>query len=127
MGLARIAFSTLLAVLFLQSGLDKVFDWQGNMDWLGGHFAKSVLAGLVPAMLATVTVVELVAGLFSGAGAIAMLFYGSRVLAVTGALVGTLALLMLFFGQRMAKDYEGAAVLAGYFTLMLVGLYLLQL
>ena len=127
LGLARIMFSGLLAVLFLQSGIDKVSDRQGNIGWLTEHFASSPLAGLVPAMLATVAVVELAAGFISGAGVIAMLFYGSRVLAVTGALAGMAALLMLFFGQRLAKDYEGAAVLAGYFTLMLVGLYLLQL
>ncbi len=127
LGLARVAFSSLLAVLFLQSGLDKVFDWPGNMGWLTEHFADSPLSGLVPTMLATVAVVELAAGFLSGAGALAMLVYGSRVLAVTGALAGALALLMLFFGQRLAKDYEGAAVLASYFTLILVGLYLLQL
>ena len=37
-----------LAILFLQSGLDKVFDWKGNLEWLKGHFAKSILAGMIP-------------------------------------------------------------------------------
>ena len=33
-----------------------------------------------------------------------------------------LALLALFFGQRMAKDYAGAAVIAAYFAVALLGL-----
>jgi hypothetical protein len=33
-----------LAILFLQSGIDKVVDRRGNLEWLNGHFAKSPLA-----------------------------------------------------------------------------------
>jgi len=35
------------------------------------------------------------------------------------------ALLMLFFGQRLAKDYEGAAVLVPYFILASGALWLM--
>ena len=42
----------LVAILFIQSGLDKVFDWKGNMDWLTGHFSKTFLSGFVWIMLA---------------------------------------------------------------------------
>ena len=31
----------LVAILFIQSGLEKVFDWKGNMEWLNGHFSKT--------------------------------------------------------------------------------------
>ena len=34
----------LVAILFIQSGLDKVFDWKGNLEWLTGHFSKTFLA-----------------------------------------------------------------------------------
>ena len=41
-------FSALLvAILFLQSGLDKVFDFKGNLEWLTGHFSKPFLRGMV--------------------------------------------------------------------------------
>ena len=43
----------LVAILFLQSGLDKVFDWKGNLDWLTGHFAKTFMGRMVPLLLAT--------------------------------------------------------------------------
>jgi len=36
------------AILFIQSGLDKVFDWKGNLEWLTGHFSKTFVAGMVP-------------------------------------------------------------------------------
>ena len=50
----QIFSSVLLAILFLQSGIDKVIDRHGNLEWLAGHFAKSFLAGMVP-LLVSVT------------------------------------------------------------------------
>ena len=44
-----------VAILFIQSGLDKVFDWKGNLGWLTGHFSKTFVAGMVPMMLVTIT------------------------------------------------------------------------
>jgi hypothetical protein len=44
----------LVSILFIQSGLDKVFDWKGNLDWLTGHFSKTFLAKMVPMMVATI-------------------------------------------------------------------------
>ena len=49
--LLQILVSAFLAILFLQSGIDKVVDRHGNLDFLKGHFAKSPLAGSVPAMV----------------------------------------------------------------------------
>ncbi len=58
----------LVAILFIQSGLDKVFDWRGNLDWLTGHFSKTFLSRTVLPMLATITVMELATGFLSGIG-----------------------------------------------------------
>ena len=46
--LLQILVSAFLATLFLQSGIDKVVDRRGNVEFLQGHFAKSPLAGMVP-------------------------------------------------------------------------------
>lgn len=124
MDLVRMMFSALLAILFLQSGLDKVFDRQGNLDWLTGHFSKTPLKGTVPLMLSTITMIELAAGVVSALGVGALALMGSRGMGLTGVLLSALALLSLFFGQRIAKDYEGAATLAAYFTLVMVGSWL---
>jgi uncharacterized membrane protein YphA (DoxX/SURF4 family) len=114
----------LVAVLFMQSGLDKVFDWKGNLEWLTGHFSKTFLKPMVPPMLATITVMELATGFLSAAGVIYFLAAGATALIFYAAVLGALSVLALFFGQRVAKDYPGAAVLIPYFILLLILIYL---
>jgi len=114
----------LVAVLFIQSGLDKVFDWKGNLEWLTGHFSKTFLRGTVPPMLATITVMELATGFLSVAGIIYFLFAGSTVLIFYASILGAASIAALFFGQRVAKDYAGAAVLIPYFILLIILMYL---
>lgn len=122
--IAQLLVSALLAILFLQSGLDKMFDWSGNLGWLTGHFAKSPLKNMVPLLLGIITVTEVLAGLLSAAGVIALLFSGSSGVALYGAELSAMSLLMLFFGQRIAKDYEGAASLVNYFILTVLAILL---
>jgi hypothetical protein len=111
----RLAVAAFLAMLFLQSGIDKIVDRKGNVAWLTGHFARSPLAFLVIPMLATITAVEIAAGTFSALGLLTLLLTGNRSFAAVGALLSVAAILMLFFGQRLAKDYTGAAALVPYF------------
>jgi hypothetical protein len=123
----RIAVSVFHAILFLQSGIDKIVDRAGNVSWLTGHFAKSPLASLVVPMLGVLTLVEVLAGSLSAVGAVLLLLNASRVIAALGALLSIVALLMLFFGQRMAKDYAGAGGLVAYFIVAVLGLGLMGL
>ena len=95
------------------------------MEWLKGHFAKSALAGVVPALLSVITILELTAGILSAIGCLAVMFVRDSTIAFYGALVSAFAIIALFFGQRMAKDYPGAAVLVPYFLLTLLAIYLL--
>ena len=112
--------AVLVAILFLQSGLDKMVDWKGNLGWLTGHFSKTFLASMVPVMLATITVMEIATGVLSAVGVINLLVTGSTALIFYASILGAAALTALFFGQRIAKDYPGAAVLIPYFLLLLV-------
>jgi diacylglycerol kinase len=123
--LLQILASAFLAILFLQSGIDKVVDRRGNLDWLKGHFAKSPLAGFVPAMVTAITILEISAGALSAIGCIVIILSRDSTAAFYGAVISAIAILALFFGQRMAKDYAGAAVLVPYFLLTLVAIYLL--
>jgi hypothetical protein len=116
--------SLLIAILFIQSGLDKVFDWKGNVEWLTGHFSKTFLNGTVPTMLATITLMEIATGVLATAGIIYLLTTGSLVLIFYASVLGTAAVTALFFGQRVAKDYPGAAVLVPYFLLLIALMYL---
>ena len=113
-----------LAVLFIQSGLDKVFDRKGNLDWLTGHFSKTFIAGVVPLMLATITVMEVATGFLSAAGIVYFLVVGSTVVIFYASAIGAASIIALFFGQRIAKDYAGAAILVPYFLLTIALMYL---
>ena len=117
--------SAFLAILFLQSGIDKVVDRRGNLEWLKGHFAKSPLAGAVPPMVLAITILEIAAGALSAVGCALILFRHDSALAFYGAVISGLSIIALFFGQRMAKDYPGAATLVPYFLLALSAIYLL--
>jgi hypothetical protein len=123
--LTQIFGSAFLAILFLQSGIDKILDHRGNLEWLQGHFAKSPLAGIVSALLTAITLLELAAGALSAIGCLILIVSRGTTLAFYGAVTSAVALIALFFGQRMAKDYAGAAVLVPYFLLTLVAIYLL--
>ncbi|HVF47268.1 MAG TPA: hypothetical protein VNA17_06870 [Pyrinomonadaceae bacterium] len=109
-----------IAILFIQSAMDKLTDWKGNREFLTAHFAKTFLAPMVPMMLATITLMELVTGLLAAAGVFYFLASGSLALVFYASILGALAVIALFFGQRVAKDYPGAAVLVPYFILLLI-------
>jgi len=108
------------AILFLQSGLDKVFDYKGNLSWVKEHFAKSILAPMTTPMFITLTILELAAGIICGLGVILFLTSGDKSTLLFGLLLSAISLLMLFFGQRVAKDYDGAKTIAIYFGVALI-------
>ena len=112
-----------LAILFLQSGIDKVIDFRGNQGYLTQHFGTSPLRGMVTPMLLTLTVIEVSAGVLCGVGLVELLVLGLPRIAFWGIAVAALAFNALFLGQRIAKDYTGAAVIPAYFLVALVGLW----
>ena len=114
--------SAFFAILFLQSGFDKIVDRRGNLAWLTDHFAKSPLAAMVGALLGVITIMELAAGALSAIGCAMLLLRHDSTVAFYGTILCGLALLALFFGQRMAKDYPGAASLVPYFLVVIAGI-----
>lgn len=116
--------SLFLAILFLQSGIDKIVDRKGNLDFMTGHFAKSPLARTVAPMFTTITVLEVLSGLLSGIGCILIVLTRNPTVAFYGAALSGVSLCALFFGQRIGKDYAGAAVLVPYFLLALATMWL---
>jgi uncharacterized membrane protein YphA (DoxX/SURF4 family) len=123
--LLQIFVSIFFAILFLQSGVDKIVDRRGSLEWLTGHFAKSPLAGFVPLLLLIITLIELGAGILSALGLLQLLLSHESTVAFYGACMSAIAILSLFLGQRMAKDYPGAAILVPYFLLALSAMFLL--
>ncbi len=121
----QVLVSAFLAVLFLQSGIDKVVDRKGNREYLSEHFARSPLAGTVGPMFVVIAILEVSAGALSGVGCVLLLLTHDSTVAYLGAVIAGINMVALFFGQRMAKDYVGAAVLVPYFLVALTGIYVL--
>lgn len=123
--LVKMLVPAFMSILFLQSGLDKVFDYKGNLDYFTDHFKNSPLSKTVGLLMPTITILEVSAGIISAIGTISLVF-GSEIWAFVGLMLAGVSLLALFFGQRVAKDYGGASVLSGYFILVVVGLLILS-
>lgn len=119
----KILVAAFTGVLFTQSGLDKLFDYSGNLQYLRDYFRQSILAGTADLLLPTITLLEVASGLVSLLGVV-MLLFGNELPAFYGLLLSAISLLSLFAGQRLAKDYAGAASLVPYFLLIVFGIYL---
>lgn len=111
----RIGFAAFFAILFIQSGLDKVINFRENLSWLVGHFAETFMSGVMPILFVLLTLTEIGAGLTSAYGIVELIIHDRTSVAMTGALFSMVSLIFLFFGQRIAKDYGGASGLSSYF------------
>jgi putative oxidoreductase len=114
--LITLAILAFFAILFLQSGLDKVMDRKGNLSWMEPHFAKSPFKNNVPLLLTILTAMEMLSGISAAVAGLLAIFidlegYWLPFAAVT---LCTFNLVMLFMGQRLAKDYAGAAGIVPY-------------
>jgi len=122
MELCQIFIAIFLFIAFFQSGLDKVIDRKGNLDFLKAHFSDSPIIKIIPIMLLILTFLEIIGSLMLGYGvyyafvnrSTLWIFYGFVVIAIT--------IIILFAGQRIAKDYLGAADLVPYFILIMLGI-----
>jgi len=123
--LAQIFVCAFFAVCMIQSGLDKAFDWKGNLDWLTSHFSKTFLRGQVKPMLLTVTILEVVSGFACAVSVFFIILDRPPVLPMLAMSLVCLDFVLLFAGQRIAKDYAGAASLAAYFIVALFGISLM--
>lgn len=122
MELLPVLCGAFFSVLFLQSGLDKVLDRQGNVAYFVEVTSRGPMKKWARAALNVITLLEVLAGSLSAAGV--LLWFGSagpsNPMLIAGALVAAAALLFLFAGQRLNKDYSGAAGLVPYFLVALV-------
>ncbi|MHB1147401.1 MAG: DoxX family membrane protein [Lutibacter sp.] len=123
---AEILVLLFLIITFLQSGIDKITDWKGNVDFITGHFKNSPLQKMVPLLLLTVLIFEIAASVLMLIGCYYIIAEDSSSIAKVGLEFAAITLLMLLIGQRLAKDYAGAMSLAVYFILTIFGIYLLN-
>ena len=115
-----------LIIVFLQSGIDKLLHWKGNLSWLTGHFSKSPFKGSVPVLLAIILVMEMLSGILCGVGIFQFAIDGESTIGFYGAVSSAVTLLMLLLGQRVATDYEGAKTIVVYLIPTVFLVYLMQ-
>ncbi len=114
-----------LAIVFLQSSIDKLTDWKGNLSFLKDHFGKTFLKNSVPLMLGVIMAGELIVGVMSIIGIIQIYTSGTMTIGFYAAILAGKVLLALLLGQRIAKDYAGAMTIVVYFMVTVFGVYLL--
>ena len=121
----KVAFILVLVfflIVFIQSGLDKIFDYKGNLNFLKDLLKIYFSPTLIELALISVTILELTSGILCLIGIMNFLFNGSNFIGLIGLIVGSIALLVLLFGQRVSKNYDGAKTIAIYFILAIVGI-----
>ena len=115
-----------ILITFLQSGIDKAADWNGNTGWLKDHFSGTFLAGMVPLMVGIILVIEVITGILAIGGIWSIIASDDQGMALYACVLACITLLMLLFGQRVAKDYAGAFTLTGYFIVCMFGVYIMS-
>jgi len=123
----KIVFLFVLAfffIVFIQSGLDKIFDYNGNLAFLKDLLKIYFSPLLITFALILVTIFELISGILCLIGIVDFIFNKSNFIGLLGLIIGSLALLILLFGQRVSKNYDGAKTIAIYFILAMIGIAL---
>ncbi len=115
-----------LVITFIQSGIDKLFDWGGNLSWLKSHFLKTAFKDFVPFLLGVLVFIEMVSGVLCAIGIVEILFANQNNIALYGSVFSSISLLVLLLGQRLAKDYDGARTIVIYFIPAVFLVFLLQ-
>ena len=114
-------------VLFLQSGLDKIFNWKAELDWIKPHFKKTIFKSFVPTLLFTLTLLELTTAILCFFTIVHQFITIHEYLPFFTLFFSSCTFLCLFLGQRIAKDYQGAVSIAIYFGINLWGLFILSI
>jgi uncharacterized membrane protein YphA (DoxX/SURF4 family) len=125
--IASVIILLLLTITFIQSGFDKIFEWNRNVEWLKGHFSKVILLkNQVPLALFTLLILELISGVLSFIGAISLIINADKTVGYFGAVVSSITLLFLLLGQRLAKDYDGARTIVIYLIPAILAVFWLK-
>jgi len=116
--------SIFFSILFLQSGVDKLVDFKGNLKFLSTHFTNTIFKNSVCTLLYLITFLECFTALVLVVGSLMLLLCDASIamqLIFYGIVLSNITLCCLFLGQRIAKDYAGAANIVIYQLVALLG------
>lgn len=115
-----------LSIVFIQSALDKIFNWKGNLEFTTSTLTNKFPPMLVRFALLNVLLLEFTGG-FGSLGGVVEIMVGNSTLymAKLGTITSSLALLILLLGQRISQNYVDAKTIVIYFIVCLFGLQIL--
>ena len=116
--------SLFIGIILTQSGLDKIFNWEGELDFMTEKFSKTILAPFTAFGLIQVTILETLSGILSLLGSIMVLFFDNASYGIMGLILAAGSFSILMLGQRISKDYDGSTALVSYFLLTMFGLFM---
>ena len=117
---------TFLSIVFIQSALDKIFNWKGNLEFTTSTLTNKFPPILVRFALLNVLLLEFTGGFGSLGGVVEILVGNSTLyMAKLGTITSSLALLILLLGQRISQNYVDAKTIVIYFIVCLFGLQIL--
>jgi len=122
---ASVLVLVFLAITFIMSGHDKLFNWNNNIAWMKPHFEKTILKNYVPIATGILVFLEIISSILCLIGIVELYINGGRQFGFYGAVYSCITLLCMLFGQRLAKDFDGARTIAIYFMIAILGVFLL--
>lgn len=123
---AAVLVLVFLALTFLMSSFEKIFNWNSTMTWLKVLFANTFLKNVVPLVTGILLAFEVFAGILCLVGIFELYLNGGRMFGFYGSVFSCISLLFMLFGQRLLKDYDGARTIAIYFVPAIFGVFLLS-
>ncbi|MFT5862679.1 MAG: hypothetical protein ACI828_001328 [Flavobacteriales bacterium] len=113
-----------ILLTFVFSGVEKIVDWKGQIVWLKAHFKDTFLVPILPLLLGVLVLLDLVVSTLSILALIFILQFQELTIGLYTCILAAIVLLFLLFGQRMAKDFQGAFTIVGYFIVVVFGVWL---
>ena len=118
--IVQILVSVFFSIVFFQSGIDKIIDRKGNLEFFKDHFKDTLLNKIFSPALSILAFLEITTAGVCLFGFTYSLIFADTTFIFYGLLLAGLVLLMLLFGQRVAKDYIGAADITVYFIVCII-------
>ena len=120
--IVQILASLFFSIVFFQSGIDKIIDRKGNLEFFKDHFKDTLLYKIFSPALSILAFLEITTAGVCLFGFTYSLIFADTTFIFYGLLLAGLVLLMLLFGQRVAKDYIGAADITVYFIVCIIAI-----
>lgn len=120
--LVQLLILLFFAVTYIFSFTEKIIFYNESIDFYKNHFQYTLLKNKVPILIALLLIFEFILSILSIVAIYFLIIHHSSQIAIVSLLISALTLITMLIGQRFAKDYSGAATIALYFLINIIGL-----